>query len=592
MVRSLYLVAIFIVVSTAVAACTDVGEKGAPGQEGPQGPAGPKGDKGDKGDPGQVTVLDGGAIQGPPGPAGASVQIETLAAGDAACPAGGVRLTAGTTVTVVCNGDPGALGAQGAIGPAGAQGIAGPQGSAGPQGTPGTMGLPGAAGPQGPKGDKGDPGVVTTPDGGVVQGPPGPPGASVTMTTLAVGDPSCPQGGVKLSVGATSTTVCNGAAGATGPQGPQGPAGVQGATGAQGAQGPAGAQGLSGSPGSPGSPGSQGPQGPAGPQGPPGASGTTTSLTSLSPGSVACPYGGTQLMSGSTTSFACNGGPVNSGNVTFNGGIPPVTFAGYTAQSFAGNLNGRSGAHALCDADFTGSHFCADWELAASDPPAVSISAWVDLGNTQTSSRFFRSTYSTSSVSNCGGWTTSSATARPDNVNTAVGQTFTTLGGFVSSFVATGDGGCENTRPLACCAGGTAVRFRGFTPSTSAGNLGGRSGAHALCAAAFAGSHFCTDWEVDQAAVRAPIPASGAWVDLGNSQTTSRFLRSTYSTQDVSSCGGWTTSSATARPDNVNTATGFTLTALGGTASSFVASGDGGCENARPLACCDGYPPQ
>jgi hypothetical protein len=60
----------------------------------------------------------------------------------------------------------------------------------------------------------------------------------------------------------------------------------------------------------------------------------------------------------------------------------------------------------------------------------------------------------------------------------------------------------------------------------------------------------------------------------------------------VGTCGGWTTSSATAKPDGFNTATGLTVTTLGGTASSFVANGDGGCENARPLACCDGYPPQ
>jgi hypothetical protein len=526
---------VVVAAAAAASACTDMGAQGPPGP------------KGDKGDPGMATVLDGGATQGPPGPAGMSVQVEMLAPGDATCPTGGVRLTAGAAVTVVCNGSPGVTG---------------------------------------PKGDKGDPGMVTVLDGGVVQGPPGPPGASVTMTTLSVGDAACPQGGVKLTVGATSTNVCNGAAGATGPQGPTG---AQGATGTQGGQGPAGTQGPQGMQGPQGPQGAQGLQGM---QGPPGASGTT-SLTPLSPGSAACPYGGTQLMSGADTSYACNGGPVNSGNLTINGGIPPATFAGYTPQALGGNLNGRSGAHALCDAAFTGSHFCADWELTGSDPPApVSVNAWVDLGNTQTSSRFFRSTYSTREVSNCGGWTTSSATAKPDGVNTATGQTFTTLGGFASSFVGTGDGGCESTRPLACCTGGTAVRFRGFSPSTSGGNLGGRTGANALCGAAFASSHFCSDWEVDQAAVRAPIPAGGAWVDLGNSQTTSRFRRSTYSTQDVSTCGGWTTSSASARPDGVNTATGLTLTTLGGTASSFVASGDGGCEVSRPLACCDGFPPQ
>ena len=48
-------------------------------------------------------------------------------------------------------------------------------------------------------------------------------------------------------------------------------------------------------------------------------------------------------------------------------------------------------------------------------------------------------------------------------------------------------------------AGSTAsaqVSFSGYTAAHD-GNLGGRTGAHAICAAAFAGSHFCTNWEVD-----------------------------------------------------------------------------------------------
>ena len=34
------------------------------------------------------------------------------------------------------------------------------------------------------------------------------------------------------------------------------------------------------------------------------------------------------------------------GTATYNGGIPPVSFAGYTPTTYTGNLNGRSGAHA------------------------------------------------------------------------------------------------------------------------------------------------------------------------------------------------------------------------------------------------------
>ncbi len=139
--------------------------------------------------------------------------------------------------------------------------------------------------------------------------------------------------------------------------GPQGTAGPQGLLGTTGPQGPAGATGP------------QGPAGTTGPQGPAGTAGTTTAVASLAPGSAACPYGGTQLTAGATASYACNGGPVNSGNLTLNGGIPPVSFSGYTPTSYTGNLNGRSGAHALCGVAFPGSHFCADWEIDQADPP-------------------------------------------------------------------------------------------------------------------------------------------------------------------------------------------------------------------------------
>jgi hypothetical protein len=335
-----------------------------------------------------------------------------------------------------------------------------------------------------------------------------------------------------------------------------------------------------------------GPQGPTGPTGPAGADGAPALLAQLPNGHAVCPYGGTQITSGATTTYICNGAPAQGGSVTYNGGIPPVTFAGYTPQAYTGNLNGRSGAHALCDAAFTDSHFCSDWEYDQATPPPVAVSAWIDVGNLQTSSRYFRPTYSTQDTYTCGGWTMDTPTAKPDGVNLGRGYTVTPLGEFKTSVVANNDGGCQNARQLACCKGGTAVRFRGFTPSTTGGNLGGRSGAHATCNAAFSGSHFCSDWEVDQATVPAPIPASGAWVDVGNLQTTSRYHRPSYSTQDTYTCGGWTSSSPTVKPDGVNLGRGYTLTPQGGFKTSVVANNDGGCQNARPLACCDGYPPE
>jgi hypothetical protein len=560
---------------------------GAMGQQGQQGPQGPAGPQGPKGDPGSVTVADGGAIfgpAGPQGPAGTSVQIQTLAAGDSSCPQGGVRLTAGTAVTVVCNG------AQGATGPQGAQGAAGPQGPTGAQGATGPQG------PAGPQGPKGNPGSGSPSDAGAGQATP------ITLTPLAAGDPNCAHGGVSVVAGTATTYVCNGAPGTTGPQGAQGAAGPQGPTGAQGVagppgttgpQGPAGATGPAGGTGPQGATGATGPQGPAGatgPQGPAGTAGTAAGIASVSPGNAGCPYGGTMFSSGGTTSYACNGGPVNSGSLTLNGGIPPVTFAGYTPTTYGGNLGGRAGAHALCAAAFAGSHFCADWEIDQADPPPMSVNAWVDPGNNSPSTRWFRAYTSTIDYNTCGGWTSSSANYKP-NGNLATGSVFTTLSGNTTSYVGPGDGGCENPLPLVCCSGGTAVRFRGFTPSTSGGNLGGRLGANATCAAAFSGSHFCTNWEADQAAIPAPIPASGAWVDEGNADTTLRRFHAYQSTADYNTCGGWTSSTANYKP-NGNLATGIIFDSIaGGTLTSYVGTNDGGCENARPIACCDGYPP-
>jgi len=258
-----------------------------------------------------------------------------------------------------------------------------------------------------------------------------------------------------------------------------------------------------------------------------------------------------------------------------------VAFVGYTSTGFTGSLDGRSGAHARCGASFPGSHFCATWELDQSSAPAVAATAWVDAGNSDASSRFFREPLSTTpgTGNTCTGWTSGSASQR--------GLIVTSLGEVKTSFVANGDEGCQTARPLACCMGGTAVQFRGFTSPRTA-SLGGRSGAHAVCDATFSGSHFCTDWEVDQAAVPAPIPQPGAWVDPGISDTRSRLYRPALSTlENQSSCLGWTSASPT-----LHDARGLVLTPLGGFTRSFVAIGDGGCGHARPLACCDGSPPE
>jgi hypothetical protein len=60
--------------------------------------------------------------------------------------------------------------------------------------------------------------------------------------------------------------------------------------------------------------------------------------------------------------------------------------------------------------------------------------------------------------------------------------------------------------------------FAGFTPTTYTGaGIGGRPGAHALCAAAFAGSHLCHATEYLLSNSATTPPTSGAWIDPSTS---------------------------------------------------------------------------
>ncbi len=383
-------------------------------------------------------------------------------------------------------------------------------------------------------------------------GEPGPAGEPGPKGEPGPQGPIGPGGGDPGPAGPQGPIGLTGADGATGAAGPQGPAGPQGATGSPGAQGPAGATGPAGSTGLTGPAGATGPAGTTGAAGPVGPR-----------------------------------GPAGSGETNLE-----IGFVGFTDVKRGGDLAGRAGAHAICAGEYPGSHFCTDWEMDQAHPPAIAEpGAWVDAGASTVSSRLFRASYSTSSLNTCAGWTSASSTVKPDGINVGRGLTYTSLGGIAGSSVSNTDGGCQNARSLACCLGGTSVQFRGFSPSHT-GALAGRSGANAICHAAFSGSHFCTDWEVDQAAIPAPIPATGAWVDAGNSDPNSRLYRASYSTSSLGTCAGWTSSSATVKPDGINTGRGLLVTALGGISSSSVTNTDGGCQNARPLACCDGTPPQ
>ena len=116
----------------------------------------------------------------------------------------------------------GQVGATGAQGPQGIQGAAGPQGVQGPPGPQGIQGPTGAPGANGHDGANGAPGHDGTDGTNGINGTNGTNGLSVVSSVLPSGDAHCATGGVQLSVGTSSTFVCNGERGPTGPQGPAG----------------------------------------------------------------------------------------------------------------------------------------------------------------------------------------------------------------------------------------------------------------------------------------------------------------------------------------------------------------------------------
>jgi len=60
--------------------------------------------------------------------------------------------------------------------------------------------------------------------------------------------------------------------------------------------------------------------------------------------------------------------------------------------------------------------------------------------------------------------------------------------------------------------GEDAAVFAGFTSATTTGNAGGREAMHALCNAAFSGSHMCHAAEYNLATSATPVPSAGAWI--------------------------------------------------------------------------------
>jgi hypothetical protein len=121
--------------------------------------------------------------------------------------------------------------------------------------------------------------------------------------------------------------------------------------------------------------------------------------------------------------------------------------------------------------------------------------------------------------------------------------------------------------------------FAGYTPQTytPAANIG-RPGMHAICDAAFAGSHLCHASEFLAANSATAVPASGAWIDPSTDLTGQATWSSgaLFGRADGSyTCGDWTVNSG-------NTAT--IVSAAGGVNTTST------CNVPRPLACCNGAP--
>ena len=439
-------------------------------------------------------------------------------------------------------------------------GTDGEPGAQGPAGATGATGATGAQGPQGPTGE------VILLDGGTIIGPRGPAGASVGAAVVAPGG-LCATGGVRIVLedGGTVAVLCNGTPGALGPQGPAGGQGPQGPAGGIGPQGPTGGAGVQGPTGSTGVQGPTGGTGTQGIQGIQGVAGLSVVSTPLSYGDATCQYGGTRLVVGTTTTYACNGAPGGVGPPgapgTGDGGIASASageaysFAGFTTAVYLGNLGGPVGAHAACNSQFPGAHLCTyrEYQWTGSPTGVPAGGAWVD-------DYWYGSGYNTyprdrDSSYTCSNWT----------VSTASYGNFVDVTGLYS-FLATA---CQTARPLTCCRSNLAV-FRGFTTAAYDGNLGGPVGAHAKCNAQFPGAHLCTYREYQWTGSPTAVPAGGAWVDdywYGSGYNTfPRDRDSSYT------CSNWTVNSASY--GNFVDVTGlynYTATA---------------CATPRPLSCC------
>lgn len=319
--------------------------------------------------------------------------------------------------------------------------------------------------------------------------------------------------------------------------------------------------------------GPAGPQGAVGAQGPAGLSVTVTPVLA---GDANCPYGGSRLVVGSSTSWACNGapgpsGPPGSGGTVGDGGVVSAgagnegySFAGFTVATYTGDLGGIQGAHAKCAAEFDGAHLCTDreYEVVGSSLPIPAGGAWIDFARYISSSSPSATPRDRERDYSCGNWkVTTGAYSGALDVN----------GDYLRSTTSTA---CSTLRSLACCRAPQTAWFRGFTTQAFSGDLGGIRGAHAKCAAQYPGSHFCTDREYENAASPTPVPAGGAWIDFARYISTSTPSATPRDRERDYSCGNW------------KVTTGAYSGALDVYGSYLRSTVSTACATLRPLACC------
>lgn len=231
--------------------------------------------------------------------------------------------------------------------------------------------------------------------------------------------------------------------------------------------------------------------------------------------------------------------------------------------------------HAICQAEFPGSHFCHAAEFVMSNVTAIApgSGAWIDASVTMTGAFTLSGTVGAGRNSNggdnCYGWTSSTSST------SYYGGYRVTPAGYV-----TGSSRCDQPRPLSCCTGPTRTSFAGVTTWTTDGApAGGRATMHARCAAEFSGSHFCHAAEFIRANSTALIPSSGAWIDHSRDSTGQFTLvgipsagRGANGGED---CYGWTSNTSSSSYYG-----GYRVTPAG------TVTGSSWCHQQRPLACC------